>query len=244
MSSSSGVPQATKKLVIENALISEYANVTTQFDLANKLDRFPYILDAIAHFNYHLARHCSDDPFEQRVSLELFNLKRHARDWAPDEEVGNLLINNEASLLLNGEARYGLSITNRSKHDLFPYLFYFDPSDYSISVFFVPPLSTGTAPLHRQQGSDPTRVTIGFGTDGGDPLAFTLKPGEPSKTGFFKLFVFSEYIEMDWLGQKSAFEGLDRRKSRWVSTGVATWDAWVATVTTKPQSSDTGSGGS
>jgi hypothetical protein len=60
---------------------------------------------------------------------------------------------------------------------------------------------------------------------------FTLKEDELSDTGFFKLFVFTKYVDMDWLVQDSAFEASDRRKARRVSTGVAIWDAWVAAVT-------------
>jgi hypothetical protein len=61
-------------------------------------------------------------------------------------------------------------------------------------------------------------------------------PGELSDTGFFKLFVFSEYIEVDWFVQEYVFEGFSRHKSRWVLTGVP---AWGATVTVpRPQSSN------
>ena len=119
-----------------DSLIPKYANVTTQFDPVNKLNHFACIFDAIAQFNYHLARHRADDPFEQKVSLELFRLNKQpgSSEWVPDEGVGNLLGNNDARLQADEEARYGLTITNRSQYDLYPYLFYFDPSDYSISV--------------------------------------------------------------------------------------------------------------
>ena len=32
------------------------------------------------------------------------------------------------------EASYGIRIVNDSDYDLYPYLFYFDPSDYSVLV--------------------------------------------------------------------------------------------------------------
>jgi hypothetical protein len=126
-----------QNLVIErlDSLIPKYANVTVQFNPANKLDNLPHTFDAISQFNYHLALHRGDDPFEQLVSLELFKLKRSLKGaLLPDEDIGNVLINNDARLPVDGEALYGLDIINRSQHDLFPYLFYFDPSDYSISV--------------------------------------------------------------------------------------------------------------
>jgi hypothetical protein len=120
-------------LVIErlDPLIPTYANPTTRFNATKKLDCLSYIFEAIAQFNYHLARHNGDHPLEELVSLELYKLNA-AR--LPDGEVGNLLVNNDARLLLEEQARYGLAIINRSRHNLFPYLFYFDPSDYNISV--------------------------------------------------------------------------------------------------------------
>ena len=60
---------------------------------------------------------------------------------------------------------------------------------------------------------------------------FTLNPGEVSDTGFFKLFVFSKYVEMNWLRQGAAFGAIERRRVRLVSTGAVTWDAWVSAVT-------------
>lgn len=132
-------PSDDDELLIErlDALIPKYAEVTTKFKFGvGMLDRFPYILDAIAQFNYHLARHNSADPFKQAISVELHKLKKllDGRLRVPDESAGNLFIDNDARLLVDKEARYGLTIVNRSKFNLFPYLFYFDPSDYSISV--------------------------------------------------------------------------------------------------------------
>jgi hypothetical protein len=87
-------------------------------------------------------------------------------------------------------------------------------------------------------------VAIGYGA-GGDPLVFTLNPGEVSDTGFLKLFVFSKYVEMSWLRQGAAFDAIERRKVRRVSTGAVVWDAWVSAVTvfTKPWSSGSDSEG-
>jgi hypothetical protein len=60
---------------------------------------------------------------------------------------------------------------------------------------------------------------------------FTLNKDELSDTGFFKLFVFSKYVDMDWLRQGSAFNAYDRRRVRRVSVGEGIWDTWVTAVT-------------
>jgi hypothetical protein len=219
-------------LVIErlDSLIAKYANVTTKFNLAGRREYFPFIFDAIAQFHYQLARHPGDDPFDKLVSMELFKLRRGSESrWVPDEEVGNLLVHDDARLVADDHARYGLTIINQSEHDLFPYLFYFDPSDYSISDLFLPPAPKGAAPLPR--GSNPTTVTVGFGADGGDPLVFKLNPGELSDTGFFKLFVFPRYVDMGWLRFPSAFQVLDRRGAMRRSDEIKIWGACIASVT-------------
>jgi hypothetical protein len=87
------------------------------------------------------------------------------------------------------------------------------------------------APLRRQQGSEPTRIPIGYGAGGGDPIVFTVNPDELSDTGFFKLFVFSQYVDMNFLKQQSAFKVFDRRKARRDSSGTEIWGAWIAAVT-------------
>ena len=82
--------------------------------------------------------------------------------------------------------------------------FYFDPLasiPVCFTFFFAPIRPDGLTPclgllhpraLHRQQGPHPTRVIVGHGVGGSDPIAFR---GELSDNmGFFKLFVFSEYI--------------------------------------------------
>ena len=114
-----------------DALIPTYTNPTTQFNTMGKLDNFPSIFDAIAQFNYHLSNHNSSHPLDQLVSLELYRLNAVR---VPDKTIGNLFVDNDVRLLREAGAQYGLAIINRSTHDLFPYLFYFDPSDYSIMV--------------------------------------------------------------------------------------------------------------
>lgn len=85
--------------------------------------------------------------------------------------------------------------------------------------------------MRYQQGSDATRITVGYGAGGGDPLVLTVDAGEHSDTGFFKLFVFSKYVDMDWLKQESAFEMLHRRKVQQKPDVAEIWDAWVLPVT-------------
>jgi hypothetical protein len=69
--------------------------------------------------------------------MEICRVKRGAYDAFYREDPGaarNLLVNNRAYLPFRKDARYGIIIENNSKFTLYPYLLYFNPSDYSITV--------------------------------------------------------------------------------------------------------------
>jgi hypothetical protein len=86
-------------------------------------------------------------------------------------------------------------------------------------------------PLRHPEGSYPEKVTVGYGAGGGDAFEFTLKPGECSDTGFLKLFVSTNYADMDGIAQESPFGGYSKRgdKGKYQNSGI--WGAWTAAVT-------------
>jgi hypothetical protein len=89
--------------------------------------RLPVILDAIAHFNYFLK--CQGDAPIPNVTLEMHAVTGQFPNQEPSADIFR---NKEADVKTAG--RYGFTICNGSHLDLFPYLFYFDPYDYSIQV--------------------------------------------------------------------------------------------------------------
>lgn len=106
------------------------------------------ILRGISHFNYHLYRQNKAKPLGQSVNatitrLEQTNPMQNGEEpiYAPDGKVMVPLDpENEVtvyipckSALVNLEY-YGVTVHNLSGRELFPYLFYFDPSDYSIKA--------------------------------------------------------------------------------------------------------------
>jgi hypothetical protein len=96
----------------------------------------PTLVDGIAHFNYFLDRHQGRAPIAG-VGLEMHRLVGDFPGRTPDRSVGhggNMIANNEVRFRSEKGAKYGFTIRNNSDEDLFPYLFYFDPSSYSIDV--------------------------------------------------------------------------------------------------------------
>jgi hypothetical protein len=109
------------------------------------------ILQGISHFNFHLLRRNSANPLRQQVKVVLHRLEQTNRDDVSEEPLympdGRfhmpLLLDRENTVTIPTKAVtaldcnrifYGLTVTNYSGRQLFPYLVYFDPSDYSIQV--------------------------------------------------------------------------------------------------------------
>lgn len=103
------------------------------------------ILQGVSHFNHHLSRRNSANPLKQYVKVELHRLRQSNPEmeseeaiFVPDGQISMTLASDPESntVFISDEARtyYGFTVTNDSGRRLFPYLIYFDPSDYSIEV--------------------------------------------------------------------------------------------------------------
>jgi hypothetical protein len=114
-------------------IIPGSSNIIPQFEREHELNDLLNVLHAVAHFNYHLL-HNNGHEIEQKFHIELYLLTDVEGDHVPNLEVGNLLKDNESRIVFDKHANYGFTIVNDTEHSLFLYLFYFDPSDYSIGV--------------------------------------------------------------------------------------------------------------
>ena len=118
--------------------VGGYAEVSISHKVKNIVDHLLFMVDAITHFNHHLDHRNKNTSVQMEVSLELHHLKNGTEQpWAkvPDEDIGNLLAGNHVRLVRDANALYGMTIVNHSDQNLFPYLFYFDLSDYTIKVY-------------------------------------------------------------------------------------------------------------
>ncbi|KAJ7752243.1 hypothetical protein DFH07DRAFT_960681 [Mycena maculata] len=187
-------------------------------------------VSSIAHFNYFLERRHGSAPLKG-VSLEVYRLMGNFPARQPDRRVGqngNQVIDNHALFKSENGAKYGIIIRNASSYDLFPYLFAFDPTDYTIGCLYSPH-SAIDPPLQSFTGE----VTIGMG--GQRALDFTLPRGVKKSSAFLKLFVATKAIDIDWIQQETSpfdtsFQGRPRLS---MCRGVFqdTWDAFTVTLT-------------
>ncbi|KAJ6622316.1 caspase domain-containing protein [Mycena sp. CBHHK59/15] len=191
----------------QDHLIPTYAirNIMIPPDLT---DCLPFILNGIAHFHYHLGRQMPSATrllqaplISPHVALEMYRLDRRHRNGATKPDKNNLFKKNIARLSIDNVSwKYGIKIVNKSDYGLYPYLFYFDPSDYCINLLYQPPFTATTPPL--EPGGF---VTIGYGGAGGEPLQFQA-PGGASDACFLKLIVSTQNINLDHTSQSPLFE--------------------------------------
>ncbi|KAJ7772891.1 caspase domain-containing protein [Mycena maculata] len=184
-------------------IIKDHASVTTIFSVKpDKYSRFPMILDAIAHFHFFLYQHHGGQPIPG-ITLEMHTL---TGPFPVREPSADIFVNKIAEVKYNKTRRYGFTLCNRSHYDLFPYLFFFDPEQYAIDVWYSPPSRAMLPPLiASRDGTTATRLPIGYG-GGGYAFEFDLPEGKAVDTGFLKVFVSTEYLDMDWVTQKSPFD--------------------------------------
>ncbi|KAJ7874453.1 hypothetical protein B0H13DRAFT_2551613 [Mycena leptocephala] len=96
--------------------------------------------------------------------------------------------------------------------DFYPYLFYFNPGDYSITALYLPP-STAFEPALKSHGS----IKIGAGSCGS---VLKFSPGSHgSDGGFFKLIVCTRKVNLGHIAQASPF-----RKTSKIVPPAVTYD--------------------
>jgi hypothetical protein len=107
--------------------------------------------------------------------------------------VGKNLIEEEpAKIVVHETVGLGMTIYNDSAVALYPYLFYFDPTDLTIIDWYMPPFGAGAGSLTTRVDTPlppKSKLTIGYGDGGATPWQFMIPPGETQDLGFFRLFL-------------------------------------------------------
>jgi hypothetical protein len=133
---------------------------------------------------------------------------------------------------------YGLTIENHTLTDLFLYVLFFDPRKYVIQVsvilisevtfhesglqsVYLPP--SNLFPSLKHHGSDGSKLGIGYGPSGGRPLRFSLPTGINKDAAFIKVFVSTEYANMDAILTGSYWLDLDRTEPALQKL----WSSWI-----------------
>ena len=186
-------------------------------------DRIVPILESAAHFKFHLVRTNDKHPLHGRVTIELYQLEETDDGLLP---TGSNLVDDGRARIIFSDSHYGVTLRNNSGYDLFPSLFYFNPSKFSIQPWYLPPSSTMAAPLRQK-----SVLTIGHGNNDGLAIKFDLKPDDRSDTGFLVLFLSRQYADMAPIQQSGVLDGLSARDGMVVQVDTPIWDRAHATIT-------------
>ncbi|KAJ7753236.1 caspase domain-containing protein, partial [Mycena metata] len=235
-------PEGKHRLRVESTDVLLRSNMChgTDFAWSDVCNSLPRFLDGISHFRYHLGRHRDSDDLDtdlelseqtmdaiwDHVAIDMFRLgpvtSRGFRE--PEMPEKNLIYDRAANLLSDDAFKFGIRLKNTTAANLFFYFFYFDPAEYSIQSWYLPP--------HHQKapGPAPETVTVGYGAGGGYPIQFRLEEGKNRDTGFLKVFVSTKYVDMRHMEQESAGEAPQRLTVvKVLETGI--WGAWLGAVT-------------
>lgn len=138
------------------AVFDDLTGIGSSSHKANRFKRLPStsepdfdslypIISAAAHWYHHLRRHPTNSALShsREVTIEFMELSETSEYDAMlmpklGPSTGNLItqdaqFRNMVDIVVDEETLYGQKIKNSSKHALYPYLFYFDNSDFSIS---------------------------------------------------------------------------------------------------------------
>ncbi|KAJ6523813.1 caspase domain-containing protein [Mycena capillaripes] len=175
--------------------------------------RLPVVFNGIAHFRSFLESRNGQDltitrnrpqslvskllstaKTEFQFALEMHRLQGAYPYMKPDLRVGkngNMIDKNKVQFRWEENALYGFTIKNMSRVPLFPYLFYFDPTNYTIACWHKPENIGDPAPL--KPGG---HVTVGMGSEQGFSFRFSTEEAQ-SESGFLKLLVSTTSLILD-----------------------------------------------
>ncbi|KDR77353.1 hypothetical protein GALMADRAFT_66422 [Galerina marginata CBS 339.88] len=202
------------------------------------VDTIRAVVKGSLHFYYHLTRPA---PYTfQAVRMELKELKEELNEefdvvFKPFGK--NLIAEKPATIVVDENAQLGMTICNNSKQTLYPYLFYFDPTDLTIIDWYLPPFGGGAGSLTTKVDAalpPNSKLAIGYGDGGAVPWQFLLPKGEQKDLGFFRLFLSTRpaYFE-NILQERTPFASGSVRSVRLgpaESPEAETWGVQTVTV--------------
>ncbi|PVF92206.1 hypothetical protein CPB86DRAFT_744545, partial [Serendipita vermifera] len=133
---------------------------------------------AASLFHRYLNHQPLEKVFKYPVSIEFMKLERRGkRKWdAMVQAEGRHNLNKDNQVILtSGTDRYGMKITNKSNYHLYPYLFHFGCSDFSIGNALITSLESFYRPPTAQKADEDISlppnesITIGYGDGGAGP---------------------------------------------------------------------------
>ncbi|KAJ3551271.1 hypothetical protein NP233_g13112 [Leucocoprinus birnbaumii] len=170
-------------------------------------------------FRFHLLRtNIGPSPnFDLKMEFHELRMSFDSKLGFGEKPSGRDLFEKDPAIVeVKEDKQYGLTIHNFSNEWLYPHLFYFDPSELSITFWYLPPTGAGSSSSHKTDAalSPKSDFTIGFGKGGVSPWEFILPNGLTKDVGFFKLFVTTVPADLRSILQDSPYDSSDSGYNR------------------------------
>lgn len=187
--------------------ITRYGLTRMPYSVAADVQEVYPVMRAAAHYYWHLNRTSLIPALEGQLHVEFTRLEKASVDINFQPVLGptgpNLNLFGVIDLVADGRFKYGMKITNDSPFDLYPSIFLFDNSDFSIDPYYLPSTSGQRldAPLPKRGGS----LTVGYGSGGAAPFTFQVRDNQNVDVGFFKFFLTTQPVRYNNVPQPSPF---------------------------------------
>ncbi|RXW12069.1 hypothetical protein EST38_g13785, partial [Candolleomyces aberdarensis] len=176
------------------------------------------IIRAWQHFSYHLHRRGKNEFAQVRMELhylEPIDLEDSDGSYEPENyrPMDENLLSQEPSKVYVPEADVdkplGMTLYNDSDIPIYPYLFYFDPNELTITPWLLAPHGAGVgdvdAPLPPH-----SKLPVGYANGAAYPWQFCFEDDRVEDIGFFKLFLSASPANFSCIAQiESPFKRLE-----------------------------------
>lgn len=128
---------------------------------------------------------------------------------------------------------YGFCIKNHTDIDVFPYLFYFDSSNFSISLISQPEVVGQSDEKHIAPLKKKSSLTIGYGSSVVTGTAQNLYIWDEAdfEMGYFRLYLSTKYVDLSFMVQKEISESTRGSRPAPVSSDPSPfWDSITVPV--------------
>ena len=183
-------------LWLKDVHLRDLATPSPQLSLSElTANGFVRLLNAVAHFNYFLDKKNPLHPYAGDVQLEMWLLEQGDTLPRPlKEEI--IFRNDEAKILASDENEYAFVIHNTGTTDLYPYIIYFDTSNYEVNLWWSP--SDDHPPLPAGK-----RLQIGASPEQQTTFEPFVPDGQWTDTSIIKVIIAESPIKLDFIVQEA-----------------------------------------
>ncbi|KAH6887262.1 hypothetical protein BKA70DRAFT_77399 [Coprinopsis sp. MPI-PUGE-AT-0042] len=221
----------------ERVTVNGHERVAAPLDPSNPESVLRFLTHT-AHFYRYLNKSYLNHTIGSKVTVELMQLEESQTDF--DENGYACLLPLSDNLFDGGVAQvaipsdeeeepnmYGFKVTNGSAVDLYPTVWYFDNSEFSITRYY--PREGASSELLKKGQS----LTIGYEDGAASPFTYFLPEGQDVDVGFLKIaFTTQPPTELDFVAQGSAFEKAEDESGELKKTSKEVDGVWGSVLHT------------